>query len=526
MNKQYIYLILAAVVLIGGFTLYKNSPLAVSAYVSTDVAGLPEAKPSETVELKDGDTYTLTASYVAKNINGIEYRMLGYNGSVPGPLFKIPQGAQITINFKNDTDMPTLLHSHGVRMDNQFDGSQTSQKEIAPGGRFAYTLKFPDAGFYWYHPHVREDFEQALGLYGGFLVVPNDTAYWDPVNQEVPLFLGDVLIQNNSINFSKTAADHTLMGRYGNVMLVNGQSDYKLSVDKGEVVRFYITNAANARPFKFAIEGAKLKLVGGDNGAYEKDSWQDSVTIGPSERAIIEVLFDKSGTFAIQNKTPDQTYSLGTVVVSNILTTTTYAPAFNQLKTHQETVQSIDPFRSAFDKAPDKHISLTINMSGAPMQMQKAMGGEHMMPDGTMMGGSMMSTSPDGIEWDDSNKFQGSMSTTQNVQWKITDQDTGAVNSDIKWTFTKGQPVKIQIYNDPHSMHPMQHQIHFHGNRFLVLDMNGVKNIDLVWKDTVTVPSGATVEILLDPSNPGLWMAHCHIAEHLEDGMMFTYTVQ
>ncbi len=113
---------------------------------STSVNGLPEAKAQETVKLKNGDSYNLTASYVKKNINGTEYRMLAYNGSIPGPLLKIPQGAEVTINFKNDTDVKTLLHSHGVRMDNQFDGSQATQKEIEPGQSFSYKLKFPDVG--------------------------------------------------------------------------------------------------------------------------------------------------------------------------------------------------------------------------------------------------------------------------------------------------------------------------------------------------------------------------------------------
>ncbi len=526
MNKKYSYLILIVAVVIAGIVLYQNSSSVVSAaYVSTDIAGLPEAKSSETVELKNGDTYSLTASYVSKNINGVEYRMLAYNGSIPGPVIKVPQGAQVTINFKNNTDMPTLFHSHGVRMDNQFDGSQTSQQPIPPGGSFAYMLKFPDAGMYWYHPHVREDFEQELGLYGNFLVVPTDNNYWDPVNQEVPLTLDDILIQDGKIELSKQASDHTLMGRYGNVSLMNGLTNYSLSAKKGEVVRFYLTNVANARPFNFAIEGAKLKLVGSDGGAYEQDQWKDSVVIGPSERAIVEVLFDKSGTFAIQNKTPDQIYTLGSVVVSNESALVSYASEFAVLKTHSATVASIDPLRSYFDKAPDKKIALSVSMSGAPMQMTQAMGGGHMMPDGTTMGGSMMSSSPDGIEWNDTNMTSGSMSTTDNVKWTITDQATGKVNSDIKWVFTKGQPVKIEIYNDPHSMHPMQHPIHFHGQQFLVLSINGVKQTDLAWKDTVLVPSGQTVDILLYPTNPGTWMAHCHIAEHLEDGMMFTFKV-
>jgi FtsP/CotA-like multicopper oxidase with cupredoxin domain len=72
----------------------------------------------------------------------------------------------------------------------------------------------------------------------------------------------------------------------------------------------------------------------------------------------------------------------------------------------------------------------------------------------------------------------------------------------------------------------MQHPIHFHGQRFLVLSDNGIENNDLVWKDTTLVPAGHTVDILLDVTNPGDWMFHCHIAEHLSNGMMGLLKVQ
>lgn len=520
---------MVVIVLIGGvyLTSVGNLPsVSGREYISSEVRNLQESNGTQVVELKDGDTYDLTASYVKKNINGKEYRMLAYNGSIPGPLIKIAQGAEVTINFKNGMDMPTLLHSHGVRMDNAFDGSQTSQKEMKPGETFSYKLKFPDAGIYWYHPHVREDFEQELGLYGNYLVVPGNANYWSPVNREVTLFLDDILIEDGRISLSKEGADHTLMGRFGNVMLVNGETNYSLSAQKGEVIRFYITNAANTRPFNFAISGAKMKLVGGDGGAYEKDQWADSVTLGPSERAVIEVLFDSSGIFAIQNKTPEKTYTLGNVTVSSDSVTTSYASVFSQLKSHTETTESIEPYRQYFDKSPDKRIKLTIDMGGNMMNMQGMGHGGHMMPDGTMMGGSMMSASPGGIEWEDENQMMNQMSDSESVQWKIVDQDTGLENMDIDWKFAKGQPVKIRIFNDPNSMHPMQHPMHFHGQRFLVLERNGKKETNLVWKDTVLIPSGETVDILLDTSNPGTWMAHCHIAEHLEAGMMMKFEVR
>ena len=157
-------------------------------YSSSDVAGLAAAKAVETVELKNGDTYNLTAGFVEKKLGNRSYRMLAYNGSIPGPLIKAEQNAEVTINFKNNTDIEITIHSHGLRLDNAFDGvPDMTQKPVKPGKSFTYKIKFPDAGMYWYHPHMREDYAQELGLYGNYLVTPSESGYWNPVNREVPL---------------------------------------------------------------------------------------------------------------------------------------------------------------------------------------------------------------------------------------------------------------------------------------------------------------------------------------------------
>src|SRR3989344_5728405 len=309
MNNRQLY--------IGGAIMVILAAIATIAWVKPGLETPPVAQ-SQIVELKNGDAYDLVASPVTKDIGGKTYTMLAYNGSIPGPLIKIAPGAEGTINFENDTGMKTLPHS--------------------PGETFSYKLKFPDAGVYWYHPHVREDLQQELGLYGNYFVVPNTENYWSPVNREVTLFLDDILIENGKINLSTKGADRTLMGRFGNVMLVNGEDGYKLDAKKAEVIRLYVTNAANARPFNFAIQGTKLKLVGADGGAYEKESWVDSVVMGPSERTIVEVLFNTSGTYATENQTPEKTYKLGEVVVSDESATPSYTAEFGTLRSHQETI--------------------------------------------------------------------------------------------------------------------------------------------------------------------------------------------
>lgn len=367
------------------------------------------------------------------------------------------------------------------------------------------------------------------------------------MNRELPLFLSDLPVVNGAIALEKSGTSHSLMGYYGNVMLVNGEEQFDLQAKTGEVVRLYVVNAANARPFNFAIEGLTLKLIGADSGAYERASFEDGIILGPSERAIIDVLMPKAGVYEIQNKTPERIYSLGTISVREERIGVSYEKEFTVLQNNAATKQSIDLFRDFFDNVPDKRIALTLNMGGNLMPM---MGG-HRMPDGTMMptrrsfgagGGGMMpvpsevevpvpsnvggaNSELEGIEWEDTMQMMNAMSNAELIKWNIVDQNTGKENMNIDWSFKRDVPVKIRIFNDPNSPHPMQHPIHFHGQRFLVLARDGVKETNLVWKDTALIPSGQTVDILLDASNPGKWMAHCHIAEHLEAGMMFGFTV-
>lgn len=500
---------------------------------TTDIKGLPDAKASEAVELKNGDTFELAASVVKKKIGDSEVRMLAYNGMVPGPTIKVKKGSEITIHFVNNTGIPTTLHSHGVRLENIYDGApNATQKEIAPGAAFTYKIKFPDEGVYWYHPHVREDYAQEMGLYGNFIVEPTDEKYWSPVNREVPLAVDDILIQNGKIASFGVVSTHTLMGRYGNVMLVNGDSNYSLNVKQGEVVRFYITNTSNTRVFNLSIPHVKLKLVGGDNGKYEKETFVTNVILGPSERVVVEALFDKSGAYNLVHTTPSKIYSMGSFNVSSEKVSPDYHTQFGILRVNQDIIKSIDPFRSSFEKKADKNISFLISMGGAGMhQMPDGSmmnNGGHMMPDGTMMSDSYVqgSTTGEKIEWEDTMWMMNNMSDASTMKWGILDQDTGKQNHAIDWKFNVGDKVKIKIYNDPNTMHPMQHPFHMHGQRFLVLSTNGAKNTNLVWKDTVLVEKGDTVEILVDMQNPGEWMAHCHIAEHLESGMMFNFEVK
>lgn len=133
----------------------------------------------------------------------------------------------------------------------------------------------------------------------------------------------------------------------------------------------------------------------------------------------------------------------------------------------------------------------------------------------------------DGIEWEDLTPEINRQTNATNMVWKLIDRQTGEENAAINWSFTVGDRVKIRLVNEMEgSEHPMHHPFHIHGaGRFLVLSRDGEPEPNLVWKDTVLVLPGRTVDILLDVSNPGRWMAHCHIAEHNQAGMMFSFDV-
>ena len=131
-----------------------------------------------------------------------------------------------------------------------------------------------------------------------------------------------------------------------------------------------------------------------------------------------------------------------------------------------------------------------------------------------------------GIEWEDDMVEVNKTTTPGNTRWKLIDRQSGDENHAINWQFRVGDWVKIELVNEMDSDHPMHHPFHVHGaGRFLVLDRDGVEDDNLVWKDTVLIRTAERINILLEVTNVGHWMAHCHIAEHHESGMMFSFEV-
>jgi len=489
-----------------------------------DPSMLAEARPSEVVSMRDGDTLDIAVSMVRRTIDGHQLVMYGYNGQYPGPLIQAPKDATVVVRVTNRIQMPTTIHWHGVRIDNRFDGVPgVTQQAIANGESFTYQVHVPDAGMFWYHPHVREDVQQDLGLFGNLLVTSPDPDYYAPANREEIFVLDDLLMDDQGLlPWGEEAPTHALMGRFGNVMLVNGRTGYRLSARKGEVVRFFLTDVANTRTFNVRFGDAKVKVVASDVGRYEHEQWVPSVIIAPAERYVVDVRFDQPGVVAITNSIQAVNHfrgefyahvdTLALVTVGDEPADPDYGEAFESLRTNDEVVADIERYRPLFDKEPDHRLETTVRVSGLPVPIVQAM--------------EMDTLYVPPVEFNDAMPMMNWLSTAEQVTWILRDLDTGAENGDIHWRFTVGDVVKIRVFNQPKSFHPMNHPLHIHGQRFLVVSIDGAPNRDLVWKDTTIIPVGSTVDLLVEMSNPGTWMTHCHIAEHLHSGMMFDFVVE
>ena len=306
--------------------------------------------------------------------------------------------------------------------------------------------------------------------------------------------LDDLLLGDEGlVPFGLESATHALMGRFGNLMLVNGEPRYELVVPRGEVVRFFLTNVSNTRTFNLSFEGARMKVVGSDVGNFEREAWAESVVIAPAERYIIHVRFDEPGEVPLLNRVAgiDHLYgrfrqeedTLGVVRVRESASEPDHGAAFDRLRAAAYVAEELAPYREHFDRPVDRELVLTMETRNLPFLVNRLM--------------QLDSAYFNPVEWSGTMPMMNWSSTAEQVEWVLLDPATGRRNMEIDWRFRVGELVKLRLSNERRVLHAMQHPIHIHGQRFLVLAVDGVPGDNLVWKDTLLLPVGATADILL-----------------------------
>jgi len=472
---------------------------------------LPWSQRSQFTPLANGDTLTLRAGLVRRRIHGREYVMYAFNGQTPGPLLQVERGAVVTVRFINELDQPSTVHWHGLRLDWRMDGvPHISQEPVAPGASHYYTLRFPDAGVYWYHPHVREDIQQDLGLSGNIRV--NDPASAIP---EKLLLLDDLLIGSDGlVPFGRDHATHALMGRFGNVMLVNGEPAWTGQARSGATMRYWFTNASNTRTFNLSFTNARMRLVATDLSRFERQQDVESIVIAPAERYAIDVTFT-GGRSHLMNRVRALDHVFGRFIQQDdTLGSVTVAGVRNNAARISADVAVVadTAFTVELASNPDLTLAFGLRVDGLPFITSRMM----------LLDSSYFHP----VEWSGTMVGMNWATTTAQAKWFVRDVATGRENETIDFRVRQGDRKRIRLVNLRNTLHGMHHPIHLHGQRFLILSVNGVAPSVRAWKDTILLPAGSAADILVEFDNPGRWMLHCHIAEHVESGMMTTFEVE
>ena len=395
-----------------------------------------------------------------------------YNGGLPGPLIRARKGDRLIVRFANSLPQSTTVHWHGVQVPIEMDGVPgASQPPVEPGGTFTYDFIVPDAGLFWYHPHVMSAAQVGFGLYGPLLVADPD----DPVKgaDELVLVLSDIATDDNGKLHSADSGGvlGTLLGREGNRVLVNGTVRPTLTVRDGALQRWRVVNAAKSRYFELVLgDGQPFELIGVDGGQMEYSLKRWTIVLGPGERADVLV-----------------------------------APSLDG----QRVTLFTNPFNRGFGSTEYRAAEDLIVFQ--PAMMPRVAAAE--LPKVTRDIPAMSADGATPIAIDlVMTKAQGTtgFALEGGPFWR---------KSSVRATI--GEKQLWTITNKAIWAHP----IHLHGFFFQEVDEKGVPLSPRAWKDTIHVPVDATKRFLVKLDRRGSWMFHCHILDHAEAGLMSTVDV-
>ena len=398
-----------------------------------------------------------------------------YNGGTPGPTLEAKVGDKVIVHFKNSLPEPTTIHWHGVRVPNDMDGVALMQQPIAAGGSFDYTFTAQDAGTFWYHPHHRSDVQVEKGLYGAIVV----RGPMEPtLSAERVAILDDVYLDSDGMPMPQGSADELMIGRQGNLLLVNGKPRPITTLRAGERHRFRFINAANARYFRLALPGHKLTLLGVDGGLLEVPRQIDELMLVPGERADVVVTATGSPgeELDIMTMPYERGHGSGMLPAAKVM----------QVRYTGEVATTTPMLPSNFRSIDALPVPVRSRMF-VLAENQPASGGGHGGGHGGAAGGSP--------------------SFTINGQ---------AFPNITPLVAKLGETELWEVISDEEIDHPF----HIHGFFFQVLSRGGIPEPFRAWKDTVNIKGKQTLQLAVRFDGfDGKWLFHCHILEHSENGM-------
>ncbi|MFS0750915.1 multicopper oxidase family protein [Oceanobacillus sp. 1P07AA] len=388
----------------------------------------------------------------------------GYNGNLLGPTLQLKEGETVKVKVRNELNEPTTFHWHGLEVPGSEDGGPSDV--IQPGESKVVTLKADQpAATLWYHPHPHEmTAEQVFKGLAGMLYV-EETDEEAPALphtygvDDIPLIFQDRLFDENKQLDYKNLMNND--GTIGDVSLVNGTVNPKLTVTK-PLMRFRILNGANARNYTFRLSNdASFTQIASDGGLLREPVETDEITLSPSERA--EILIDFS---AMESDEP--------IAITD------------------EEGNALLPFDLEYDGEMKKMESIS-------------------WPDNT----TFLSEEEKSLPVTKEIELFGMMDKVT-INGKKFDPD----RIDLR---QKKRVLEVwEVYNKPDEMGGMLHPFHIHGTQFKIISRDGREPApnELGLKDSVLIEPGERVRLLVTFPEEGIYMYHCHILEHEDNGMM------
>jgi FtsP/CotA-like multicopper oxidase with cupredoxin domain len=384
------------------------------------------------------------------------------HGSIPGPLIEVNQGEHVIVHFRNELPDSTTIHWHGLRVPNASDGTPSSQRPVAPGGGFDYEFDASDAGLFWFHPHVQGDVQIERGLYAPLIVRSADEP---AVDVERLLVLDDIKIEANGQLSTTTDALDVMLGRQGNVVLVNGKPKPRYRSAAGSIERWRILNVANGRYFNLSLPEHEIRVIGWDGGFIPEAYSVTTLLVAPGERydVLVSVPNAPGSVVPLQTIYYDRGHDIPNPGPIDLLQLAIGSSSASGAEP-KDAVSSFEPI--AIDATtPIEELVLSETEDGPEPRF---LINQQQFPDTTPL---------------------------------------------------LGTPGAIAIW-DVRNDSEMDHPFHLHGMFFQVLDVNGTAPDHQGLKDTLNIPQKSNTRLAIRYGSAGDWMFHCHILEHAERGMM------